>query len=297
MSVVVEVLRSVQPTFLAGSIEEQRAGWDLFGTAEPLAQGVTVTAVDAGGVAAEWVHAPGSSPERMVMHLHGGGYVIGSLDSHRSLAARLSAAAGAGVLLVDYRLAPEHRFPAALDDATGAWKWLVARHGDEAALAVAGDSAGASLAVSTCVVAHQQGGRMPDALVCISPWVDLTGSGDSMLSRAHDDVVLSAQWLTAMAGHYLGDGDRRSALASPLWADLAGLPPTLIMVGTAEILYDDAIRLGRAASEAGGDVTVEEFAGAVHEWVLLAPGAPESVAALDRAGSFLQAHLHAVVER
>lgn len=284
---VIDVMRVVQPAFLASSVDEQRAGWDQFGAAAPLPPGVVVQGVDAGGVAAEWVRAPRARPGRVVEYLHGGGYVIGSPSSHRHLAARLSAAAEASVLLVDYRRAPEHPYPAALDDATAAWRWLVSQEPGPSSACMAGDSAGAGLALSTAMVLRDAGERVPVAVVCFSPWVDLSGSGESVVTRAEDDVVISAEWGKAMADHYLAGIDPRTPLASPLFGELAGLPPMLILVGTAEILYDDATRLAQRAAAAGVEVSLEPFEGAIHEWMMLAPGSPEAEVALSSAGDFL----------
>jgi epsilon-lactone hydrolase len=288
LAAFIDMFRAIQSAFLAGSIEEQRAGWDLFGAATAALPEPMLEDVEAGGVPAQWVTAPGVSAGRVVLFLHGGGYVIGSLESHRAVAARLSAAADARVLLLDYRRAPEHPFPAAVEDAGAAASWLISQGVEAGSLAFAGDSAGGGLAIAACVSRRDGGEPLPGALVCFSPWADLTMSGESVTTRADADVVLTAEWLAAMAGHYLQGSDPRHPLASPLFAALAGLPPMLVMVGTDEMFYDDAIRLVAAASEAGVEVTLEVFEEAVHEWMVLAPASPEAADALAKAGAFLR---------
>ncbi|MHB8328697.1 MAG: alpha/beta hydrolase fold domain-containing protein, partial [Acidimicrobiales bacterium] len=173
LQIVVDVLRQTQPDMLGAPVDQQRLMWEGIGALYPVTEGVAVSTVDAGGVPGEWVVAPGADETRVVLHFHGGGYVIGSPTSHRELAARLSAATGAAVLVPDYRLAPEHPFPAAVDDALVVYRWLLGRATDPGALALSGDSAGGGLVLSTMVGARDAGDPLPAAAVCWSPWVDL----------------------------------------------------------------------------------------------------------------------------
>jgi acetyl esterase/lipase len=228
-------------------------------------------AVTADGVPAEWVSAPGIDASRAVLYLHGGGYAIGSLNTHRRLAFDISAASGARVLVLDYRLAPEHPFPAAVDDATAAWRWLRRQGIAASKLAVAGDSAGGGLTLATLVNVRDLNLGLPACAVAISPWVDLEGTGVSMTARAAQDPMVQKAGLTWMANMYLAGKDARTPLAAPLHADLSGLPPILVQVGTAETLLDDATRIAERLHGAGGDVTLSVWPNMPHVFPLFAP--------------------------
>jgi acetyl esterase/lipase len=246
--------------------------------------------VNAGGVPAEWVSAEGSAADRAVLYLHGGGYIIGSVRTHRVLMAGLSQASGARVLGLEYRLAPEHPFPAPVEDAVAAYRWLLAEGYDAANIAVAGDSAGGGLTVSVMVQLRYLGLPMPGAAVCFSPWVDLEGVGESMDTNAEIDPMVQREGLSFMAEVYLDGCDPRAPLAAPLYADLRGLPPALIQVGSAETLLDDSTRLAENARAAGGDVELDVWEDMIHVWHLFAPMLPEGREALAQAGEFIQRH-------
>jgi acetyl esterase/lipase len=246
--------------------------------------------VNAGGVPAEWVSAEGSAADRAVLYLHGGGYIIGSVRTHRVLMAGLSKASGARVLGLEYRLAPEHPFPAPVEDAVAAYRWLLAEGYDAANIAVAGDSAGGGLTVSVMVQLRYLGLPMPGAAVCFSPWVDLEGVGESMDTNAEIDPMVQREGLSFMAEVYLDGCDPRAPLAAPLYADLRGLPPALIQVGSAETLLDDSTRLAENARAAGGDVELDVWEDMIHVWHLFAPMLPEGREALAQAGEFIQRH-------
>jgi monoterpene epsilon-lactone hydrolase len=268
-------------------VEKLRAGMER--TSLPPGEDITATPVAAGGVPAEWVAAPGAAPERVVLYLHGGGYVMGSLTTHRKLAGDVSRASGAGVLLLDYRLAPEHPLPACVDDAVAAYRWLLQQDVTPGSIAIAGDSAGGGLTVATLLALRDAGEPMPAAAVCISPWVDFTGEAESITTRAERDPMVGIGDLGRFAGWYLGGADARAS--SPVHADLAGLPPLLIHVGDEEILHDDAVLLAERASTAGVDATLEVWPEMFHVWHVFAGRVPESTAAVERVGEFLQASL------
>jgi monoterpene epsilon-lactone hydrolase len=292
---LVEMLRA-QPIAQEGqSIESMRAGYEGLSAMFPLADDIEREPVTANGVPAEWVSAPGAVPGNVVLYLHGGGYVIGSINTHRDLAARISRASGARVLVIDYRLAPEHPFPAAVEDATAAYRWLLSSGIDPSGIVVAGDSAGGGLTVATLVALRDAGDPLPAAGVCLSPWVDLEGIGASMTSKAEVDPIVQKDLLVLMAATYLDGADPRSPLAAPLYADLAGLPPLLIQVGTAETLLDDATRLAERARAAGVDVTLEPWEDMFHVWQAFAAMLPEGQQAIDRIGAFVREHLSAMV--
>ena len=227
--------------------------------------------VDAGGVPAEWVAAPGFDPDRAVLYLHGGGYAIGSINTHRRLAYDISAASGTRILVIDYRLAPEHPFPAAVEDATKAWRWLIEQGFDARRLAIAGDSAGGGLTIATLVNLRDQKLALPACAVALSPWVDLEGGGTSITARAAQDPMVQKDGLLWMAGMYLNGKDARTPLAAPLHAALNGLPPVLVQVGTAETLLDDATRLAEKLHAAGGDVKLAIWPSMLHVFPLFAP--------------------------
>ena len=228
----------------------------------PVPDDVQVTEVNAGGVPAHWLDAPGADPGRVLLFLHGGGSSSGRWRSDGELAARLGRASGMRVLFAEYRLAPEHHFPAAIDDVLTAWRWLRTDQNLSAgSLAVAGDSAGGGLTVALLVATRDAGQALPAAAVLMSPTVDLTSSGASMTERADQDPVSTPALLRQLAADYLAGADPKTPLASPLFASLAGLPPLLIQVGTADVLLSDSERLAAAATAAGADVTLEIGAG------------------------------------
>lgn len=267
------------------SLDERRAFMDE--KAFPRLDDVAYDPVDAGGVSSLWVSAPGVAGDRVVLYLHGGGYVLGSLVSHQNLVARISKAANARVLYIDYRLGPEHPFPAAVEDAATAYRWLLAEGVESSRIAISGDSAGGGLTVAAMVSLRDNGDPLPAAAVCISPWVDLEGVGDSMTLNADVDPMVQKQGLVDMATLYLGGADPRSPLAAPLYADLKGLPPTLIQVGSHETLLDDSTRLAQVARNAGVDVSIEKAEELFHVWHAFAPMLPEGQEAIDRLGAYI----------
>ena len=230
-----------------------------------------VEKVDAGGVPAEWVAAPGFDAERAVLYLHGGGYAIGSLNTHRRMAYDISAACGARVLVIDYRLAPEHPFPAAVDDAAKAWRWLLQQGLKPGRLAIAGNSAGGGLTIATLVNLRDLKLALPACAVAISPWVDLEGVGTSMSARSAQDPMVQKAGLLWMADMYLKGQNAKTPLAAPLHADLKGLPPVLVQVGSAETLLDDATRIAEKMHSAGVEVKLSVWPNQLHVFPFFAP--------------------------
>ncbi|KQR51290.1 hypothetical protein ASF88_19185 [Leifsonia sp. Leaf336] len=272
-------------------LEEARAGFVPADALHPIPADVRVSEITAGGVPAHWLDAPGADRTRALLFLHGGGFQLGSLTSDGELASRIGRAAGMRVLFLEYRLAPEHPYPAALDDVRAAWGWLTAdQRIDPGSLAVAGDSAGGGLAVSLLVAERDEGGSLPAAGVLMSPTVDLTSSGASMTERVDQDPISTPDLLRRLASDYLAGADPRSPLASPLFARLSGLPPLLIQVGTADLLLSDAQRLAGAAERAGVPVSLEVGDGLPHVYQLDA-GTPEAQEATERIGRFLRQHV------
>ena len=290
LATIVDLLRS-RLTGEEASVAEMRRGFEGLAASFPVSADVEIEPVSAGGVPAEWVSAPGARRDRAVLYLHGGGYVIGSISTHRQLAADISRSAAARVLLIAYRLAPEHPHPAAVDDALSAYRWLVAQGPVPDRTAVAGDSAGGGLTVATLVALRDAGDPLPGAAVCLSPWVDLEAIGDSMNGKSTVDPLVQRAGLLRMAAHYLNGLSPRHPLAAPLYADLTGLPPLLIQVGEAETLLDDAVRLAQRAEAAGVKVKIDVWQEMIHVWQLFAPMLPEGREAIDEIGSFLRRYL------
>jgi acetyl esterase/lipase len=300
LATVQELLRGADLGDL--TIAERRAAFESF--AAPPPPGTIVEPADAGGVPAEWVAAAGVDSRRVLLYLHGGAYQVGSPASSRRMIALISAAARVRVLSVGYRLAPEHPFPAAVDDALTAYRFLLhgdAHHGDAghgdaghgdagpAAIAIAGDSAGGGLALATLVALRDAGDPLPAAAVAISPWTDLALTGESVSTRAGVDVMIKPDGMRESAATYLAGADPRHPYASPLYADLHGLPPILIHVGDAEVILDDSTRFAAKARDAGVDVTLEVWDEMPHVWHAFAGLLPESDQAIERIGGWLQA--------
>ena len=273
------------------TVVEMRARIAEVGERFPAPAEAEVTPVTVAGRPAEWVAAPGSSADRAVLYLHGGGYVIGSCDTHRNLAYNLSAASKARVLLLDYRLAPESPFPAAVEDAVAAYCWLLDEGYASGRISIGGDSAGGGLTVAVLVALRYRGQPMPAAGLCLSPWVDMEGVGASMTAKANEDPTLNHEVLLWFSERYLAGADARAPLAAPIYADLAGLPPLLVQVGTAEVLLDDSLRLAECARAAGVDVSLDVAHDMMHVWHLFEPVLDEAGEAIARAGAFLRGRM------
>jgi monoterpene epsilon-lactone hydrolase len=273
------------------SLDDLRAGFAPAGRPpEPVPDDVSVTAVEAGGVPAHWLSAPGADAGRVLLYLHGGGFSLGSLRSHGELAARLGRATGTRVLFPEYRLVPEHPYPAAVEDARAVWRWLRAQGVPAGSVALAGDSAGGSLTLTLLLALRDAGEDLPAAAVVLSPAIDLTTSGASMDERAAEDPIFTPGMIRGIAAGYLGEADPRAPRASPLFGDFTGLPPLLVQVGTAEVLLSDAERLAKAATAAGVDVTLRVGEGLPHVYPIIT-GTPEAAEATREIAGFLGTHL------
>jgi epsilon-lactone hydrolase len=287
LQAIIQQLKA-NPLLEQPELEAVRTGFEQMAALFPVPADVKCEPVTVGTMKAEWVTAPGAAADRVILHLHGGGYVIGSINTHRALAAGLSRAAKARVLLIGYRLAPEHPHPAAVEDATAAYRWLLAQGLSPKRIAIAGDSAGGGLTIATLVALRDAGEKLPAAGVCLSPWVDLEGIGDSMTTKAELDPMVKKDGLVQLATLYLGGKHPRTPLAAPLYADLSGLPPLLILVGTWETLLDDASRIAERARKAGVEVTYEPAEGMIHVWQLFASMLEEGQQSIERIGEYVR---------
>jgi phosphinothricin tripeptide acetyl hydrolase len=266
---------------------ELRARMDANSANMYVAPEVTVEPATVGGIGVERLTPPGDTGGRTVLYLHGGGYSMGSLLSVRGLGAGIALASNALVVDLDYRLAPEHPCPAGIEDALTAYDGLLADGVDPARLAIGGDSAGGGLTVATLVAIRDSGRLSPAAGFCISPWLDLELKGASVDGNAHLDPMVTRALLERMAGWYAADLPRDDPRLSPVLADLTGLPPLLLQVGTAEALLDDVLRFEVAARAAGVEVTCEQWPDMIHVWHMFAPRLPAATEALDAMGSWL----------
>ncbi len=273
----------------APSLEERRAWLDSLGEVMPAPTGVVVEDLALGGRPASRT-TPGDPGPGTVLYLHGGAYVSGSLVSHRGVVARLALAAKTTVHALDYRLGPEDPFPAGLDDAVAAFREL--DEGGAGPIAVAGDSAGGGLTLAVLLALRDQGGTQPACGVALSPWADLTQSGETYETRSDADPLLSREGLTESAEMYLGGADPSDPLASPMLGDLSGLPPVLLEVGDGEVLLDDSRVTAERIRAAGGQVDLEVWPEMLHVFQAFPPDlVPEADQSLERVGRFLQHHL------
>jgi len=258
----------------------------------PLYRETRFERVDADGVPGEWLLRGDASDGRVVLYLHGGGYGLGSVDTHRDLVARLCRAARASALSVEYRLAPEAPFPAQVEDATRAYRWLVRQGVSPRRIVIVGDSAGGGLTLAALVLLRDAGDALPAAGVCLSPWVDLEALGATMDENARFDYI-SRRAIHQYTSRFVDPRDVRHPLAAPLYADLRGLPPLLIQAGSAEVLLDDSRRIAARARDAGVDVTLRVWEDMIHVWQLFAFLVPQGAAAIEEIGDFVRERVSA----
>lgn len=288
------IIHDIQACFGAWTadtgLQQMREDWDAVFADSESRIGANHRAVLMNGVPAEQVGAPSAEKDRAVLYLHGGGYAFGSPRSHRDLADHLSDAARAQVYTLDYRLAPEHPFPAAVDDATMAYRWLLAQGYKPGRIAISGDSAGGGLCFATLLSLKNQGLPMPACAALLSPWVDLENSGETMLSKDAEDPIVHKPMVDQLARMYLPDGSLREPLASPLYGDLRGLPPLLIQAGSRETLLDDSRRIAERARSQGVEVQLDIWQGQIHVWQIFASRLDEGVEAIAKLGDFIRRH-------
>jgi monoterpene epsilon-lactone hydrolase len=283
-----EKMAAAPPPSPPADIRELRARIDANMGQIPLAEGTTATEVDANGVHSILCTRAGGEDDPLIVYLHGGGFRIASALAYRAFGTHLAKAANARVLLVDYRLAPENPFPAAVEDTVSAYQWVLDQGTPAERVVVAGDSAGGGLTASLLLAAKDRGMPLPAGAVCLSPWVDLTNSAFTYDSRSSADKLFSKTSADEARALYLGDHDPQDPLASPLFGAWSGMPPLLILVGDAEVLLDDAAQLASVAAAAGVDVEHHVYSEMPHVWPISYPAYPEAVDAVMQVADFVQ---------
>ncbi len=286
----VRALVEARPHFTS-SIDVRRRAWDAMAALFPVPASVRVERADWGGVPGLRVIPPGVTEDRLILFFHGGGFVLGSAQSHAELLSRLAACAGVQGLAVDYRLAPENPFPCGLEDCVSAYGWLIEHGYASNTIAFAGDSAGGTFVIAAMLAARERGLPLPACGVCWSGWYDLTASSASFRTNAQRDYFVPPGFAQAAPNLYLQGADPKSPLASPIFGDLRGLPPIFIQVGELEVLVDDSRWLAERLSEAGGQATLEVWPDMCHIWQFFGPMLDEGREATERAGAFIRKHL------
>lgn len=297
LDLVIERIRAVYRGWnRSTSVAQMRSDWDA--AFEGCAVAVLRQRVSAGGVDGEWIATSKAPPDKAILYFHGGGFRLGSVTSHCELIGRISEASGCRVLAINYRLAPEHRFPAPVEDALVAYRWMLDQGLNPENIAFAGDSAGGNLALAAMLGLRNRGEPLPAAGVLMSPWTDLAAAGASYVSRADADPIHQRPMIAALAKNYLGpDGDPRHPLASPLYADLTGLPPLLIQVGDRETVLDDSTAFADKARAAGVEVELQVSDGMIHVFQMFASELAEGRTAIASIAEFLSKRLQLKAER
>lgn len=267
------------------NLDAARKGLEAISALTPVAPDVKVEKTPIEGILAEWVTAPNALEDRVFLYLHGGAYIMGSCNTHRYLASKLSRSTAASVLVPEYRLAPENPYPAAIEDAVRVYRWLISSGYSPEKIVIGGDSAGGGLTIATLLFLKESGDPLPSLAVLLSPWTDMEGTGESMVSRKEADPWLSPESTRTTPALYIRDLDPRHPFVSPIYADLKGLPPMLVHAGNDEILLDDSVRLVNCAREAGVDVSFKIWDNMWHVFQTFA--IPEGQRAIDEIGEFV----------
>ena len=297
IDLAIERIRRVYRGWNRGtSVAQMRSDWDT--AFEGCTVSVSCERVSAGGVDGEWVAPSGAQQDKAILYFHGGGFRLGSVSSHRDLIARIADASSCRVLAINYRLAPEHRFPAPVEDAIAAFSWMLDQGLKPENIAFAGDSAGGNLVLAAMLGLRERGLPLPVAGVLMSPWTDLAANGASYVSRADADPIHQRPMIVALAKNYLGEGgDPRHPLTSPLYADLTGLPPLLIQVGDRETVLDDSTLFADKARAASVDVELQVWEGMIHVFQMFAAELVEGRRAIGSIAQFLTKHLNVTADR
>jgi len=269
-------------------VREMRRKWHSFAGILKIAKGISVEAREYAGLHSEWLTPDEAFDGKLILYLHGGAYIMGNCATHRQMVSYIARAAGARAILPEYRLAPEHPFPAAIEDAVRTYHALLANGYSPDDVVIMGDSAGGGLTMATLLSLREAGSRLPAAACLLSPWLDLTASGESMSSRAHKDPWFKPGDLPIVSAYYCREDDLTHPLVSPVFADLAGLPPLYIQVGSDEILLSDSTRIADKVRDAGGDVEIETWPGMWHVFQVFVRRVPESRRAVCKIGDYVR---------
>ncbi|MFX1339411.1 MAG: alpha/beta hydrolase [Promethearchaeota archaeon] len=289
MEFVINTIMERKAEDIKERVKKERDGLEDLAKLVKVPKDVKSVYLDVKGIPAEWVSAPEAREDKIIFYLHGGGYISGSLNSHRELVSRISRTTKTRALMIEYRLAPEHPFPAAVEDSTKAYKWLIDEQNINAKnIIIAGDSAGGGLTFATLINLRDNGIALPAAGVGLSPWTDLGITGESYRKNRKIDPVITIYGISFFAELYLGDTDYQNPLVSPIYGDLKGLPPMYIQVGTAELLYDDSVVLAKRAKEAGVDVTLDIWDDMPHVFPAFAAFALEGQQGIEKMGEFIK---------
>jgi monoterpene epsilon-lactone hydrolase len=291
---VLQLNRDLREAWLANpnyTFDDMRRIFEEWLAQFAIPEGTRITPVHCNGVPCLWADAPASAQDRVVVHFHSGGYLMGSAHGYRSFGGYLAAVTGCRVLLVDYRLAPENPFPSAIEDALAVYKWLLAEQFDPAKILICGDSAGGGLALVTLQALRDEGLPLPAAGISISPLADFTHTVESRVINADRDPLVTMDLIVALGVTYCGENDPKDPRISPIFGNWSGLPPLLIFAGEIEMLRDDGKVSAQAAARAGVDATYVEGEGMAHIWTLYADRLPEAREALDQIGAFARKHL------
>lgn len=271
-------------------LKADRLRFERFASSFIIREKCAYKGISANGITGEWLSPPEIDEDKIILYLHGGGYVMGSPRTHRSLVWRIATQAKAVAIIIDYRLAPEYPYPAALDDALASYTWLVEQNGNPSAITVMGDSAGGGLAIALLLKLQDKNIPLPGCAVVLSPWTDLTCSSPSIEEKEDSDPILNRDKLRIGARYYAGDTDLKSPFLSPLFGNFGKLPPLLVQVGSDEMLLDDSLRFTQKAEETGNSVELEVWEGMFHVWHYLARYIPEGRRAVERIGEFVATH-------
>lgn len=292
MEKVISLLRRYQNTNEEPTVEAIRKTLNQLKQVSKIPKDIEFEPIDVDGIYGEWIKPPNAQLNKVLFYLHGGGFVAGSIDTHRDLVSRICRASNICGFIIDYRLAPEHPFPAALEDSFKTYKWLIREKNiDPNDLIIGGDSAGGNLTFATLIKARDEGLPLPSAAICISPATDLANTGNTINTKADVDPFISPELAEFMRGCYLKETDPKNPLASPLFADLDGLPPTFIQVGTSEILLDDSKRIAKKLESANVDVELDIWEDMIHVFAAFASLAPEGKEAIEKIGQFIKDHI------
>jgi len=294
ISLRARIVRAVTGAYFSGvdvgkaNIHSTHRRWHKLANVLRTAPGVETEKCDFRGLKSEWLTPKGVADAKLLLYLHGGGYIVGGCGTHRQLVSHIAAAAGVRALLPEYRLAPEHPFPAAIDDAVGVYRALIADGYAAEDIVIAGDSAGGGLTMATLLSLRDAGNPLPAAACLLSPWLDLASTGESMTTRAHRDPWFKPEDMPIIASHYCDESNFKQPLVSPVYADLSGLPPLYIQVGDDEILLNDSTRTADKVKEAGGKVDIEVWPDMWHVFQVFVHQMPESRAAIRKIGEFVR---------